>query len=58
MVNPHWDEEINEDITVTDLPPWSPQQEWGDVGGGGEFKSHVFWLHLVECGLYPVLKIG
>ena len=39
MVNPHWDEEINEDITVTDLPPWSPQQEWGDVGGGGEFTG-------------------
>jgi hypothetical protein len=39
MVNPHWDEEINEDITITDLPPWSPQQEWGDVGGGGEFTG-------------------
>ena len=39
MVNPHWDETINEDITVTDLPPWSPQQEWGDVGGGGEFTG-------------------
>jgi hypothetical protein len=39
MVNPHWDEEISEDITVTDLPPWSPQQEWGDVGGGGEFTG-------------------
>ena len=39
MVNPHWDEEINEDITVTDLPPWSPQQEWGDVGGFGEFTG-------------------
>ncbi len=39
MVNPHWDEEINEDITVTDLPPWSPQQEWGDVGGGREFTG-------------------
>ena len=39
MVNPHWDEEINEDITVTDLPPRSPQQEWGDVGGGREFTG-------------------
>ena len=39
MVNPHWDEIINEDIRVTDLPPWSPQQEWGDVGGGGEFTG-------------------
>jgi len=39
MVNPHWDEKINEDITITDLPPWSPQQEWGDVGGGGEFSG-------------------
>ena len=39
MVNPHWDETINEDIRVTDLPPWSPQQEWGDVGGGGEFTG-------------------
>jgi hypothetical protein len=37
--NPHWDETINEDITITDLPPWSPQQEWGDVGGGGEFSG-------------------
>jgi len=37
--NPHWNETINEDITITDLPPWSPQQEWGDVGGGGEFTG-------------------
>ena len=37
--NPHWDETINEDITITDLPPWSPQEEWADVGGGGEFSG-------------------
>ena len=40
--NPHFDREtINEDITITYLhqPPWSPQQEWGDVGGGGEFTG-------------------
>ena len=47
--NPHWDETITEDIGskgphfnpplgVT-VPMWSPQQEWGDVGGGGEFTG-------------------
>jgi len=45
MVNPHWDETINEDEDIGfrgphfNAPSRSPQQEWGDVGGGGEFSG-------------------
>ena len=43
--NPHWDETINEDEDIGfrgphfNAPSRSPQQEWGDVGGGGEFSG-------------------